>query len=75
MPSLKRKIVNILDKSTNNNMKAEDIVTIIGQAITQAQYDMWDMCKADRNRPSINSVDWVVAMIENRLFGRLDNGE
>ena len=72
---MKQKILEILDKSTNNGMKAEEIVTIIEQAITQAQYDMWDMCKADRNKPSINSVDWAVAMIENRLFGRLDNGE
>lgn len=69
---MKQKILEVLDKSTNNDMKADEIVTIIEQAITQAQYDMWDMCKADRNRPSINSVDWVVAMIENKLFGRLD---
>ena len=69
---MKQKILEILDKSTNNGMKAEEIVTIIEQAIIQAQYDMWDMCKADRNRPSINSVDWAVAMIENKLFGRLD---
>lgn len=72
---MKQKILEILDKSTNNGMKAEEIINIIEQAITQAQYDMWDMCKADRNRPSINSVDWAVAMIENKLFGRLDNGE
>lgn len=70
---MKQKILEVLDKSTNNGMKADEIVTIIEQAITQAQYDMWDMCKADRNRPSINSVDWVVAMIENKLFGRLDD--
>jgi hypothetical protein len=72
---MKQKILEILDKSTNNGMKAEEIVTIIEQAITQAQYDMWDMCKKDRNRPSINSVDWAVAMIENKLFGRLDDEE
>lgn len=72
---MKQKILEILDKSTNNGMKAEEIVTIIEQAITQAQYDMWDMCKKDRNRPSINSVDWTVAMIENKLFGRLNNEE
>jgi hypothetical protein len=70
---MKQKILEILDKSTNNGMKAEEIINIIEQAITQAQYDMWDMCKADRNRPSINSVDWAVAMIENKLFGRLDD--
>lgn len=70
---MKQKILEVLDKSTNNGMKADEIVTIIEQAITQAQYDMWDMCKADRSRPSINSVDWAVAMIENKLFGRLDD--
>lgn len=69
---MKQKILEVLDKSTNNGMKAEEIINIIEQAITQAQYDMWDMCKADRNRPSINSVDWAVAMIENKLFGSLD---
>ena len=37
--------------------------------------DMWDMRKADRNRPSMDAIDWTVAMIENKLFGRLDNGE
>ena len=72
---MKQKILEVLDKSTNNGMKADEIISIIEQGITQAQYDMWDMCKADRNRPSINSVDWAVAMIENKLFGRLDNGE
>lgn len=70
---MKQKILEVLDKSTNNGMKAEEIINIIEQAITQAQYDMWEMCKADRNRPSINSVDWAVAMIESKLFGRLDN--
>nr|DAI23981.1 MAG TPA: hypothetical protein [Caudoviricetes sp.] len=72
---MKQNILEVLDKSTNNGMKAEEIINIIEQAITQAQYDMWDMCKADRNRPSINSVDWAVAMIENKLFGRLDDGK
>lgn len=72
---MKQQILEVLDKSTNNGMKAEEIINIIEQAITQAQYDMWDMCKADRSRPSINSVDWVVAMIENKLFGRLDDEE
>lgn len=72
---MKQQILEILDKSTNNGMKAKEIMSLIEQAITQAQYDMWDMCKADRSRPSINSVDWAVAMIENKLFGRLDNGE
>ena len=72
---MKQKILEVLDKSTNNGMKAEEIISIIEQAITQAQYDMWDMCKADRNRPSINAIDWAVAIIENKLFGRLNNGE
>lgn len=72
---MKQQILEVLDKSTNNGMKADEIISIIEQGITQAQYDMWDMCKADRSRPSINSVDWAVAMIENKLFGRLDDGE
>lgn len=72
---MKQKILEVLDKSTNNGMKAEEIISIIEMGITQAQYDMWDMCKADRNRPSINSVDWAVVMIENKLFGRLDDEE
>ena len=72
---MKQQILDILDKSTNNGMKANEILGIIERGITQAQYDMWDMCQKDRNRPSINSVDWVVAMIENKLFGRSDNGE
>lgn len=72
---MKQKILEILDKSTNNSMKAKEIMGLIQMGITQAQYDIWDMCKADRNRPSINSVDWTVAMIENKLFGRLNNGE
>lgn len=72
---MKQKILEILDKSTSNSMKADEIISIIEQGITQAQYDMWDMCKKDRNRPSINSVDWAVAMIENKLFGRLNNEE
>lgn len=72
---MKQKILEILDKSTSNSMKADEIISIIEQGITQAQYDMWDMCKKDRNRPSINSVDWTVAMIENKLFGRLDDEE
>lgn len=70
---MKQKILEVLDKSTNNGMKAKEIISIIEQAITQTQYDMWDMCKEDRNRPSINSVDWAVAMIENRLFGVTNN--
>lgn len=72
---MKQQILEVLDKSTNNGMKANEILGIIERGITQAQYDMWDMCKADRNRPSINSVDWAVAVIENKLFGRLDDEE
>lgn len=72
---MKQKILEILDKSTNNGMKAKEIMSLIQMGIIQAQYDMWDMCKADRNRPSINSVDWAVAMIENKLLGRLDDEE
>lgn len=75
MPSLKRKIVNILDKSTNNNMKAKEIMGLIEMGIIQAQYDMWEEQKTNRDTPSTTATDWAVAMIENKLFGRLDNGE
>lgn len=72
---MKQKILEILDKSTNNGMKAKEIMDLIQMGIIQAQYDMWDMCKADRNRPSINSVDWAVAMMENELFGEVNDGK
>ena len=75
MPSLKRKIVNILDKSTNNNMKAKEIMGLIEMGIIQAQYDMWEEQKTNRDTPSTTATDWAVAMIQNKLFGRLDNGE
>ena len=75
MASLKQQIVEVLDKSTNNGMKANEIMGIIEQAITQAQYDMWEEQHKNRDTPSTAATDWAVAMIENRLFGRLDNGE
>ena len=75
MASLKQQIVEVLDKSTNNGMKASEILGIIEQAITQAQYDMWEEQKRNRDTPSTAATDWAVAMIENKLFGRLDNGE
>ena len=70
---MKQKILEVLDKSTNNGMKAEEIVTIIEQGITQAQYDMWEEQKHNPNTPSTTATDWAVAMIENKLFGRYDN--
>lgn len=75
MVSLKQKIVEVLDKSTNNGMKAKEIMSIIEQATTQAQYDMWKEQKRNSDTPSTAATDWAVAMIENRLFGRLDDGE
>ncbi len=72
---MKQQILEILDKSTNNGMKAKEIMQIIEQAITQAQYDIWEEQKNNRDTPSTAATDWVVAMIENKLFGRLDNGE
>lgn len=75
MVSLKQQIVEVLDKSTNNGMKASEIMVIIEQAITQAQYDMWEEQHKNRNTPPTAATDWAVAMIENKLFGRLDNGE
>lgn len=75
MVSLKQQIVEVLDKSTDNGMKASEIMNIIEQAITQAQYDMWEEQHKNRDTPSTTATDWAVAMIEDKLFGRLDNGE
>ena len=75
MASLKKQIVEVLDKSTNNGMKAKEIMALIEMAIIQAQYDMWEEQHKNRDTPSTAATDWAVAMIENRLFGRLDNGE
>ena len=72
---MKQQILEILDKSTNNGMKADEIMSLIQMGVTQAQYDMWERRKADRDVPSMDAIDWTVAMIENKLFGRLDNGE
>lgn len=72
---MKKKIIDVLDKSTGNGMKASEIMVIIEQAITQAQYDMWEEQHKNRDTPSTTATDWAVAMIENKLFGRLDNEE
>lgn len=67
---MKQKILEILDKSTNNGMKAKEIMGLI-----QAQYDMWEEQHKNRNTPPTAATDWAIAMIDNKLFGRLDNGE
>lgn len=72
---MKQQILEILDKSTNNGMKAKEIMSLIEMAITQAQYDMWEEQHKNRDTPPTAATDWAVAMIENRLFGGLDNGE
>lgn len=72
---MKQKILEILDKSTNNGMKAKEIIGLIQMGIIQAQYDMWEEQRKNRDTPSTAATDWAVAMIENKLFGRLDNGE
>lgn len=72
---MKQKILEILDKSTNNGMKAKEIMGVIQMEITHAQFDMWEKRKTDRSVPSIDAIDWAVAMIENRLFGGKNNGE
>lgn len=69
---MKQKILEILDKSTNNGMKAKEIMGLIQMGITQAQYDMWEEHKKNRDTPSTTATDWAVAMIENKLFGGLD---
>lgn len=72
---MKQKILEILDKSTNNGMKAKEIMSLIQMGIIQAQYDMWEEQHKNPNAPPAAATDWAVAMIENKLFGRLDNGE
>nr|DAS28253.1 MAG TPA: hypothetical protein [Caudoviricetes sp.] len=72
---MKQQILDILDKSTNNGMKAKEIVAIIQMGVVQAQRDMWERRKANRSVPSMDAIDWTVAMIEDKLFGRLNNGE
>lgn len=75
MASLKKQIVEVLDKSTSNGMKAKEIMGLIQMGIIQAQYDMWEEQRKNSDTPSTAATDWAVAMIENKLFGRLDNGE
>lgn len=72
---MKQQILEILDKSTNNGMKAKEIMGVIEMGIIQAQYDMWEEQHKNRDTPPTAATDWAVAMIENRLFGRLNNGE
>lgn len=72
---MKQQILEVLDKSTNNGMKAKEIMGLIETAIIHAQYDMWEEQRKNRDTPSTVATDWAVAMIENRLFGRLDNGK
>lgn len=72
---MKQQILEVLDKSTNNGMKAKEIMGLIEMAIVQAQFDMWEEQHKNRDTPSTAATDWVVAMIENRLFGGKNNGE
>ena len=72
---MKQQILEILDKSTNNGMKAKEIIGLIQMGIIQAQYDMLEKQLNNRDTPSTTATDWAVAMIENRLLRRPDNGE
>ena len=72
---MKQQILDILDKSTSNGMKAKEIMGIIQMGIIQAQYDMLEKQLNNRDTPSTAATDWAVAMIENKLFGRLDDEE
>lgn len=72
---MKQQILEVLDKSTSNGMKAKEIMGIIRMGIIQAQHDMLEKQLNNRDTPSTTATDWAVAMIENKLFGRLDNGE
>lgn len=72
---VKQQILEVLDKSTNNGMKTDEIIGIIEAAITHAQYDMWEEQHKNRDTPPTYATDWAVAMIENRLFGVTNNGK
>lgn len=72
---MKQQILEVLDKSTNNGMKAKEIMGLIEMAIIHAQYDMWEEQKRNRDTPPTYATDWAVAMIENRLFGGKNNGK
>ena len=72
---MKQQILEVLDKSTSNGMKAKEIMGIIQMEIIQAQHDMLEKQLNNRDAPSTTATDWAVAMIENKLFGRLDNGK
>ena len=72
---MKQQILEVLDKSTNDGMKAKEIMGLIQMGIIQAQYDMLEKQLNNRDTPSTTATDWAVAMIENRLLGRLNNGE
>lgn len=72
---MKQQILEVLDKSTNNGMKAKEIIGLIQMGIIQAQYDMCEEQHKNRDTPPTYATDWAVAMIENRLFGGKNNGE
>lgn len=72
---MKQQILEVLDKSTSNGMKAKEIMGLIQTGIIQAQYDMLEKQLNNRDTPSTIATDWAVVMIENRLLGRLNNGE
>lgn len=57
---MKQKILEILDKSTNNGMKAKEIMSIIEMGIIQAQYDMWEEQHKNRDTLSTAATDWAV---------------
>jgi hypothetical protein len=68
---MKQQILEILDKSTSNGIKAREIMGVIQMGIIHAQYDMLEKQLNNRDTPSTAATDWAVAMIENKLFGRL----
>ncbi len=72
---MKQQILEVLDKSTSNGMKAKEIMGLIEAAIIHAQYDIWEEQHKNRDTPPTYATDWAVAMIENRLFRGNNNGK
>jgi hypothetical protein len=69
MASLKQQIVEVLDKSTNNGMKANEIMGFIEMGIIQAQYDMLEEQKNNRDTPSTTANDRTLKNCSSLMAG------
>lgn len=63
---MKQKILEVLDKSTNNGMKAEEIISIIEQAIEKATQASMEYSGDEQ---------WALDEFSKELRGGYDNEE